>query len=335
MLSPWPHEVWNETKIVRLYQEPTLAAFSKHVLRHRNKFIKKGQGEKGACIAVNDENNRMMSRILTPRAYFWHSIDCPIFAEDEKRGIVETDFTRRLRGKELADVLCVKDGGGDRSADTPRRDVKLLCTVFDIASGGDLATVSRTSWRGGAPSDIPEKVVRDIGQALRCMHACGIAHGDVKMANVLIMNGTFWLADLPALTRATTKMLTNDPVCSSFIRTGKRMLANDMWGLGLITLTLIGGFAPFKKVCEKLKALAPPAASGPHWMVFTYGFMDTLSHQLKSQVCLEKCRESLEKYIMSPTGKKALKSLDKDQVRLEQLASGPTIAHRFPAMPQL
>lgn len=314
MLTPWPHEVWNATKIVRLYQEPTLVAFSKHVLRHRNKIIRKGQGEKGQCIAVNDEANRVQSRILTPRAYFWHSVSVPIFAEDEKKGVVENDYTRRLRGKELCDVLCGKEGGGERIAEGGvKRECKLLCTVFDIANGGDLATMSRTSWRGGAPVATPEKVVRDIGQALRCMHACGVAHGDVKMANVLLMDDTFWLADLPALTRATTKMLTNDPVCSTYIRTGKRMLANDMWGLGLITIALIGGFAPFKKVCEYFKTFQPPASTGPHWILFTYGLFDTLSRQLPNEACLEKCRRHLENYIVSITGKMALKSIEKEK----------------------
>ena len=41
------------------------------------------------------------------------------------------------------------------------------------------------------------------------MHACGVAHGDLKMANVLKIGDSYKLADLPALTRATTKMLTS------------------------------------------------------------------------------------------------------------------------------
>jgi len=44
--------------------------------------------------------------------------------------------------------------------------------------------------------------------------------------------------------RATTKMLTNDPLCSTTLTTGKRMMCNDMWGLGLITVALLAGSLP-------------------------------------------------------------------------------------------
>ena len=40
---------------------------------------------------------------------------------------------------------------------------------------------------------------------------------------------------------ATTKMLTNDPISSTLLVSGKRLMSNDMWGLGLITISLLGG----------------------------------------------------------------------------------------------
>ena len=156
-------------------------------------------------------------------------------------------------------MLCGLEAGGERAAPAGggMRTVRLLCSVFDLA-GSDLATVARTSWRHGAPSDVPGRVVRDVGQALRCMHGCGIAHGDVKLANLLRMGEGYWLGDLPAVTRATTKMLTNDPLASAALAGGKRLLCNDMWGLGLVTVALLAGVSPFKHTCDRFKRVVPP-----------------------------------------------------------------------------
>jgi hypothetical protein len=43
--------------------------------------------------------------------------------------------------------------------------VRLLCSVFDLAGGGDLASVARASWRHGAPADVPGRVIADVAQA--------------------------------------------------------------------------------------------------------------------------------------------------------------------------
>jgi serine/threonine protein kinase len=110
------------------------------------------------------------------------------------------------------------------------------------------------------------------------MHACGVAHGDLKMANVLKTGEAYKLADLPALTRATTKMLTSDPVVSTRITSGRRMLSNDMWGLGLVSITLLAGTTAFRKVCEKFKAIAPEAGdAAAMWLIFAAGFLTALA----------------------------------------------------------
>ena len=39
--------------------------------------------------------------------------------------------------------------------------------------------------RDGVPPEMVPQILRDVGLALRSMHACGSAHGDVKLANIL------------------------------------------------------------------------------------------------------------------------------------------------------
>ena len=240
-----------------------MAAFSRHAVKYRDRIRRRPGADMGGVIAAGSEAERTAGRVLTPRAWFWHKVEIPVLAEAENGTLTENDRTRRVRGRELADVLCGLEGGGERAvaAGAGTRVVRLLCSVFDLA-GSDLATVARAGWRHGAPADVAARVVRDVGQALRCMHGCGIAHGDVKLANILRMGDGYWLGDLPAVTRATTKMLTNDPLASTALAAGKRLLCNDMWGLGIVTLGLLAGVSPFKHTCDRFKRVLPPLARG-------------------------------------------------------------------------
>ena len=271
--SPQPITVWNQSSIVRCYQDPTLDAFSRHVVKQRNKVLRKVRDQpalSGDVVVGASEAGKAQSMIMTPRLWFWHKFHMRPVPEDENKSLTPNDHTRRVRGRELADVLChvntsactcgAKDGDrrctasmhGPTSPQTTEpservRSVRVLCSVFDLASG-DLFSSARRRWRQGAPAGVVTRVMHDVGQALRCMHACGVAHGDLKMANVLKCGEAYKLADLPALTRATTKMLTSDPLVSTRITSGRRMLSNDMWGLGLVAITLLGGTSAFRKV---------------------------------------------------------------------------------------
>ena len=271
--SPQPITVWNQSSIVRCYQDPTLDAFSRHVVKQRNKVLRKVRDQpalSGDVVVGASEAGKAQSMIMTPRLWFWHKFHMRPVPEDENKSLTPNDHTRRVRGRELADVLChvntsactcgAKDGDrrctasmhGPTSPHTTEpservRSVRVLCSVFDLASG-DLFSSARRRWRQGAPAGVVTRVMHDVGQALRCMHACGVAHGDLKMANVLKCGEAYKLADLPALTRATTKMLTSDPLVSTRITSGRRMLSNDMWGLGLVAITLLGGTSAFRKV---------------------------------------------------------------------------------------
>ena len=267
--NPKPVSVWNQTSIVRCYQDPTLDAFSRHVVKQRNRMLRKVRDQPGLVgdvVVGAAEEGREASKIMTPRVWFWHKFYMRPVPEDENKTLSANDLVRRVRGRELADVLCHANTsdclcgvpGGDLECcasmhgpqanqsgsmeQHPVRSVRLLCSVFELASG-DLFSLARRRWRQGAPAGVVTRVMHDVGQALRCMHACGVAHGDLKMANVLKTGDSYKLADLPALTRATTKMLTSDPVVSTRITSGRRMLSNDMWGLGLVSITMLAGFS--------------------------------------------------------------------------------------------
>ena len=69
----------------------------------------------------------------------------PVLPEAENGTLTDNDRVRRVRGRELADVLCGMDGGGERAAppDGAMRTVGLLCSVFDLASRSPLVTAFR------------------------------------------------------------------------------------------------------------------------------------------------------------------------------------------------
>ena len=357
MASNQSHVSWNDTAIVRCYQEPTLQAFSKHVLKHRNRLLRRSQERRsdnshrpgdggdrsnlrGGLLSAGSQADRAASHLLTPLAWFWHRVELPVLPEGDNDSITDNDRTRRVRGRELADLLCGTESGGERhlkgNPHGETRTVRLLCTVFDLGTR-DLASASRSSWQSGAPPDVPLKVVSHVGRALRCMHACGIAHGDVKMANVVQVGDGFWLGDLPALTRATTKMLTNDPISSTLLVSGKRLLCNDMWGLGLITLSLLGGSAPFKRTCEKFKRILPPANAAPLWIIFAAGFLHTLAHLVPKEQAVVDAARAVRQLIQAPATRKTIKPISRDcreTCRMEGEQAARLIM-RHPAAPKL
>ena len=61
-----------------------------------------------------------------------------------------------------------------------------------------------------------------------------------------------------ALNWSATPVLTKDPVAHTLVQ-GKRFLANDMWGLGIITLSLVAGYSEMEAVKASLRRLEPRA----------------------------------------------------------------------------
>ena len=82
-------------------------AFSKHVLKHRNRLLRRllasslaifvadaccrSTGHRGGVVCAGTEEDRTESKILTPRAWFWHRIDVPVLPEKENDTITDAD----------------------------------------------------------------------------------------------------------------------------------------------------------------------------------------------------------------------------------------------------
>eukprot|EP00960_Hanusia_phi_P048998 759302-Hanusia_phi.AAC.3 len=165
-----PVQVWNQTSIVRCYQEPTVEAFSKHVVKQRNRLLRKARenpSQNGGILISSSIEERRNSMILMPLLWFWHTIYMEPVPENENQSLTENDWTRRIKGRELADVLCNPDSKGTGAqGQQGYRNVRLLCSVFELAEG-DLGSTARSKWRAGAPCNVAVKVLEDIGRALR------------------------------------------------------------------------------------------------------------------------------------------------------------------------
>jgi len=188
---------------------------------------------------------------------------------------------KRMKGIELADALMLPRQGGARKGTMPSMPhsveaspVRVLVSVFDHAQG-DVGGLSKRLWAAGAVDSVTILVIQSVSRGLRTLHASGIPHGDLKPANVLYAGGQFCLTDMPALNWTATPVLTKDPVAHTMIR-GKRFLANDMWGLGMVSLGLICGHTKFEAVKTKLRGIdaarypKPMGKMDPvtsHWLV--------------------------------------------------------------------
>jgi len=265
---------WNDTALVRKYQEPTLEAFTRHIVKHRNRILKRS-AHKGSVVVRDERKGEASTRLMTPSAWFWHALSLPVLPEEANRTeITELDRTRRVRGRELAEVLCVSPPGTYKGRE--QRTMRLLCSVFDLASY-DASKIYKEQ-RAGASAAMVTNILRDVGLALRSMHACGSAHGDVKLANILyVEHDGYLLGDLPALLRATTRTFTIDPIAgSAAVDAGRRMLANDCWGLGVVGLQLMAGPARFRTILTNFKKILEPGKAGPCWLIMAMSFLHAL-----------------------------------------------------------
>lgn len=119
-----PLTVWNQSKIVRCYQDPTLDAFSRHVVKQRNKVLRKVRDQPGLVgdiVVGASEAGKAESMIMTPRLWFWHKLYMRPVPEVENKSVTKNDFVRRVRGRELADALC-HPNSSTCVCDTPGRE---------------------------------------------------------------------------------------------------------------------------------------------------------------------------------------------------------------------
>jgi serine/threonine protein kinase len=87
-----------------------------------------------------------------------------------------------------------------------------------------------------------------LASALVHVHALGIAHLDVKPANVLLAaDGSIRLADFGVASRVPARRRRGTPlfVAPEILSTGVAGTAADAWSFGVVVYTLLVGFPPF------------------------------------------------------------------------------------------
>ncbi|MCE4598923.1 MAG: protein kinase [Desulfurococcales archaeon] len=114
------------------------------------------------------------------------SQEVPTVSEDVvKRVMNEAKTIKALRHPHLLNLL----GYG--------RSIPLL--VYEYADGGNIPWQISGGWRPGV--DTIALIGVQLGDALRYIHTRGLIHGDVKPANVFIVDGIVKLGDFSGLTR--------------------------------------------------------------------------------------------------------------------------------------
>uniref|UniRef100_A0A672LPA3 non-specific serine/threonine protein kinase n=1 Tax=Sinocyclocheilus grahami TaxID=75366 RepID=A0A672LPA3_SINGR len=125
--------------------------------------------------------------------------------------------------------------------------------LMELVTGGDLFDAITQSGRFTEPS--AACMIRDISQALECIHSKSIAHRDIKPENLLVQrhgNGSLnlKLADFGLAMVVTEPVFT---VCGTPTYVAPEILAEtgygvgvDVWAMGVILFVLLGGIPPFR-----------------------------------------------------------------------------------------
>lgn len=110
----------------------------------------------------------------------------------------------------------------------------------------------------GAPLAVPDaiRVVRQLLDAVRCLHEHGIVHRDIKPSNVISVGGVWKLADIGLLARETAQMTTVGT--PDFMPpTGKIDRTVDLYALGKLLYCLVTGSPPRAFPTIPASVLAP------------------------------------------------------------------------------
>mmetsp|Transcript_23164 Transcript_23164/g.52055 ORF Transcript_23164/g.52055 Transcript_23164/m.52055 type:complete len:603 (-) Transcript_23164:98-1906(-) len=283
-------KAWEDLEFVQDFQDERLRHATKRLVQHRRNVMKEGSlnYRSGRCTSASeceiesDEDGgtftgvSIVNGIMFPSHWFWVKVGRPseVSTDDGKsegyRGqeeahshlsVVRQDDVKRIKGSELASALLLRKTQSKEKQDNPApmavdlKPVFTLVSVFPHAQG-DVGGLCKKLWAKGAQDNVTTLVLQSVLRGLRRLHAIGVPHGDLKAANVLYASGRFCLTDLPALNWSATPVLTKDPVAQTMIR-GKRLLCNDMWGLGFIGLSLVCGCERMEAVKSNLRQIDP------------------------------------------------------------------------------
>ncbi|KAJ2454087.1 hypothetical protein EV183_001810 [Coemansia sp. RSA 2336] len=139
-------------------------------------------------------------------------------------------------------------------------DDRYVYMVMEYCEHGDLWKYlrSQSKWEGLARLSETETrwVMRQIVEALAYMHACGVLHRDLKLANVMLSRGMqvrlgdFGLATWvgAAMGEPVTMCGTPSYISPEIMARQPYGLESDVWALGCLLVTLLTGTQPFRGV---------------------------------------------------------------------------------------
>ncbi|KAI0088828.1 kinase-like domain-containing protein [Irpex rosettiformis] len=140
------------------------------------------------------------------------------------------------------------------------QDIRYLYIVLDFCPGGDMwgAIAAGEYWKN---DELVRKVLLQLIDALEYCHSRGIYHRDLKPNNILVGEeasevyiSDFGLASPGRVSQSfgvgTTQF--RSPECNNTDGSNQFFDAerNDIWALGVIFATIIGGRMPWHKACE-------------------------------------------------------------------------------------
>ena len=185
----------------------------------------------------------------------------------EKRALAEAEALAKVRHPRVVPLLSVERAG------------ERLFLVLEYVEGGSAQALLDAT--GRLPPARALALALDALEGLEAIHAAGIAHGDVKPANVLVdAHGRALLADLgaaQALSRSDADLtLTASPVVGTYatvapevLRGARRSAAADVYAMGATLYRLLSGehYVPLEgaDVVQATEAIlhAPPRLPHP------------------------------------------------------------------------
>ncbi|MET9453373.1 serine/threonine-protein kinase [Streptomyces cinerochromogenes] len=140
----------------------------------------------------------------------------------------------------------------------------VLWAVVPFVAGPSLA--DHLAEHGPMPVERVQQVARELLAALEAMHEAGVAHGDVRPANIrlahsrwVLLPGTdaLTLADLATTQEDVETFAAADYIAPEVMNGVRRRPSNDLFSLGATLYHLIMGYAPFQRdsVVETLGAV--------------------------------------------------------------------------------
>lgn len=129
--------------------------------------------------------------------------------------------------------------------------------VLEYVPGGTLEALLRS---GPLPKSDIRRIVQQIADALRGIHAQRILHRDLKPENVLVRTATplslaltdFGIASFAAATQHFTSVARTTKYAAPEVLTGVLDAKSDWWSLGMIVLEAASGRHPFDGLSEQV-----------------------------------------------------------------------------------